>query len=232
MSLTANELFSSVNRASFPRAWPKHIQPKDFAAGSGVIAKLSPVARVLATGFWKLWQAAVAGVDTLTFVATVSGGSYTLTLNGLTTAAIQWNDTAATVQAALEALGTVKPGDIVATGGPGPTNIVLTYGRTFLGNRPKLTTSTSLTGGGSMSVVATTAGSEDDGSNTIAGFLWPDDVTLDAGGQVIGNVMMSGLIHIDDIPIVSGYTLTQLQEALRNGGVRQKGFTIQGLVGF
>ncbi|HVY78589.1 MAG TPA: hypothetical protein VG898_08800 [Solirubrobacterales bacterium] len=50
----------------------------------------------------------------------VSGGTFTLTFSGQTTAAIQWNAAAAAVDAALEGLSNIAPGDVEVTGGPGP----------------------------------------------------------------------------------------------------------------
>ena len=47
-----------------------------------------------------------------------TGGTFTLTFDGQTTAPIAYDATAAPVQAALEALGNVEPGDVVVTGGP------------------------------------------------------------------------------------------------------------------
>ena len=44
-----------------------------------------------------------------------TGGTFTLTYNGQTTAAIAYNATAAQVQSALEALNNIAPGDVVVT---------------------------------------------------------------------------------------------------------------------
>jgi PKD repeat protein/type 1 glutamine amidotransferase len=51
-------------------------------------------------------------------VAGTASGTFTLTFDGQTTAAIAWDATAAAIQSALEALSNVEPGDVVATGGP------------------------------------------------------------------------------------------------------------------
>jgi hypothetical protein len=63
-------------------------------------------------------------VQVLTITGGPTGGTFTVTVtrNGLvkTTAAIAYNATAAAVQAALEALDNVQPGDLTVTGGPGP----------------------------------------------------------------------------------------------------------------
>lgn len=63
-----------------------------------------------------------------------TAGDFTLTFIGQTTAAIAYNATAAAVQAALEALPNVNPGDIVAAGGPLPTTpVTLTFGGQYAG---------------------------------------------------------------------------------------------------
>jgi hypothetical protein len=57
----------------------------------------------------------VNAVQRLTVQAT--GGTYTLTFDGQTTAPIAWDATAGTIQAALEALSNIAPGDVVVTDG-------------------------------------------------------------------------------------------------------------------
>lgn len=51
-----------------------------------------------------------------TMAVTATGGTYTLTFNGQTTAAIAYNASPSTVQAALEALSNVVAGDVVVSG--------------------------------------------------------------------------------------------------------------------
>jgi hypothetical protein len=70
------------------------------------------------------------------------------------------------------------------------------------------------------------------GTGTIDGFVWPDQIVLDGSNEVTGQVMLAGRIHLDDIPIVSGYTLAQLKTALLASIVRNKGIIIEGMVGF
>lgn len=73
----------------------------------------------------------VKETQALTFGGTVSGGTFTITVTRLgmtkTTAAIAFNAAAIAVQGALEALDNVEPGDVVVTGGPGPTAYTLTW---------------------------------------------------------------------------------------------------------
>jgi hypothetical protein len=54
-------------------------------------------------------------VQQITFGGTVLGGTFQLTFGGQTTAEMPWNATAAEVQAALEALGSISPGDVIVT---------------------------------------------------------------------------------------------------------------------
>lgn len=62
-------------------------------------------------------------------------GTFKISFEGETTAAIKFNATAGEVQAALEALGGIDPGDVVVTGGPGDETgtapYVLTFGGQF-----------------------------------------------------------------------------------------------------
>ena len=61
-------------------------------------------------------------VQTISKTGTVTGGNWTFTFNGATTANIAWNASATTVQSAIEALSTVGTGNVVVTG-TGPWTI-------------------------------------------------------------------------------------------------------------
>lgn len=95
-----------------------------------------------------------AEIQTLTESGTISGGTYTLTItnpqSGIarTTAAIAYNATAAEVQAALELLDNVDPGDVVVTGGPvDSAPLTLTFYGSYSGNVAQVTADvTGLTG--------------------------------------------------------------------------------------
>lgn len=73
----------------------------------------------------------IAGTDevqTLTITGTPTGGTFTITYSGQTTAGIAYDANAATVQAALEALSNIGSGDVVCTGGALPgTPVVITF---------------------------------------------------------------------------------------------------------
>lgn len=67
-----------------------------------------------------------------------------------------------------------------------------------------------------------------DGSEIIRGFLWePDGIATSATEEVLANIFLRGVVHLDDIPVVGG-TLAQLKAALQTG-VRERGLIIDGL---
>ena len=80
---------------------------------------------------------AVNEVQTLTVTGTPTGGTFRLTFKGATTTAIAHNASAATVQAALEALVTIGTGGVTCTGGALPgTAVVITFAGTSTSGRP------------------------------------------------------------------------------------------------
>jgi hypothetical protein len=101
-------------------------------------------------------------VQTLTVTGTPTGGDFTLTFRGYTTAAIAYDATAADVQAALEALSTVGTGGVVASGGALPGSALTLTFAAQLGDQavPLITATGNLTGGTTptASVARTTAG--------------------------------------------------------------------------
>lgn len=97
-------------------------------------------------------------VQTITITGTPTGGTFTLTFAGSTTAPIAYNATAATVQSALEALDSVGVGNVTTTGGALPTTgVVVTFAEDLSGEDvPAITGSAAgLTGGTTPAVVIT-----------------------------------------------------------------------------
>jgi hypothetical protein len=109
-----------------------------------------------------------------------TGGTFTLTYDGQTTAPITYDATAAAVVAALEALTSIGAGNVMASGGPLPgSNVVVTFtGRLGSQNVALMTATSALTGGTSpaVNVTETRAG----GSSTRAGYV--SVAVLDSGG--------------------------------------------------
>lgn len=98
-------------------------------------------------------------VQTITVTGAPTGGTYTLTFNGQTTAPIAWDATSAAVQTALEALSNIDTGDVVAAGGPHPgTPITVTFHGQYEDTDVAQMTadSSGLTGGAAPTVTVTT----------------------------------------------------------------------------
>ena len=120
------------------------------------------------TGFCFTEAQDIAGGYSLTsaVVNLVEGGagltSFTITVNGQTTASIDDDATAAQVQAALEALSNVAPGDVTVTGTSAPVNMRASFGGELAGD--VVTVSTTPTGGsGVVTVTYVTAGGVNNG---------------------------------------------------------------------
>jgi hypothetical protein len=92
-------------------------------------------------------------------VTSATGGTFTLTFSGQTTAGIAYNATAAAIQTALEALSNIDPGDVLVTGGPAGTSppVVEFRGQYAGTDVAQMTASaTGLTGAGAAVTVTTT----------------------------------------------------------------------------
>jgi NHL repeat-containing protein len=73
------------------------------------------------------------GPGTGTLAVTARGGTFTLSFNGETTTTVPYNASAATVQAALEALPSIGAGNIAVSGGPGSPSGSSPYDIAFTG---------------------------------------------------------------------------------------------------
>lgn len=131
-------------------------------------------------------------VQTITISAT--GGTFTITYSGQTTSAIAYNATAATVQAALEALSNIAVGDVSVTGSAGGPYSIEFIGTLGLQNVAAVTTNAgSLTGGAGTAVVATpTPGVAPDATWTFAA----DDPHQWRTGGLFTNPMPGNLVNV------------------------------------
>lgn len=114
----------------------------------------------------------VSEVQTVTITGTPTGGTFTLTYEGDTTAAIAYNAAAAAVQAALELLPSIGTGGVVGAGGALPgTPVTITFaGKLAKRNVSQLTAAGSFTGGTTpaIAVTTTTPGSAVDANILVA----------------------------------------------------------------
>jgi hypothetical protein len=123
----------------------------DFYFGGPAGEPAADVAPAQPACFAESQQVAITGTPT--------GGTFTLTFDGQTTAGIAYNAIASAVKTALEALSNVEADSITATGGALPgTPVVVTFGGQWAGtNIPQMTgDATGLTGGTTPAVVITT----------------------------------------------------------------------------
>lgn len=252
MAFTSNQMFNeSAGKGSALRCFPTSVQPKEFASGSGTLPALAAVTFNTSTKKWQVWKGRVDEVSTITANATAAtAGTFTLTVTNpvtgvaATTAAIPYNATAAQIQTALEALANVDVGDVTAVAtaginlGENSAIVTLTWGGAFAGRDITFTaTMGGLTGNAHVLAQATQGGTnEANGTHIIKGFVWPDEVVLSGSGEVLGQVVLAGRIHVDDIPAVAGsYSVEELKYDLRGDGasdVRSLGFIIEGLAQF
>lgn len=104
--------------------------------------------------------------------------SYTLTLSGETTGSIAAAATAATVQADLEALDSITPGDVTVTGSAsGPYTV--TFGGGYAGENVPQMTATPTGGSGTVTIATSTAGAS---VATVVG------ICLEGNGAAAGDV--------------------------------------------
>ena len=111
-------------------------------------------------------------VQTVTVTGGPTGGTFTLTYSGQTTAGIAYNAAASAVQSALEALSNIAPGDVAVTGAAGGPYTVTFEGTLADTNVAQMTASgASLTGGTSpgVTVATTTSGSSGTENITVTG---------------------------------------------------------------
>ena len=105
----------------------------------------------------------------VTITGAPTGGTFTLTYSGQTTSGIAYNANAATVQAALEALSNIGPGNVSASGGalPGTAVKVRFVGKFYNTNVAAMTASGASLTGGTSPAVAISAGPGGSGTSFV-----------------------------------------------------------------
>jgi hypothetical protein len=167
--------------------------------------------KITSSGLYGPYAGRSNEVQTATITGSPTGGTFTLTLDGETTAAIAYNAAASTVQTALEGLSNITPGDVTVTGSAGGPYTITFSGARAGTNVPAMTATASLTGGTSPGVTMATGtgggSTASDGTETLAGFLFcsvsaPTDNTIDVPAAVLwhGAVIASKLPIAVDTP--------------------------------
>lgn len=236
MAYSDNELFSELGATlgSGLRAFGTQVSPKTFAAGSGTLAKLTPVGFNETTGHWQVWSGKTNEITKLLAPAATppAAGDFTLTVQGVTTAAIAFNATTAAIKSALVVAGICSPEEVTVTetgGGIDAANGFVTIEFTgSMGNRALTVTAdqTGISSGSDFTLSELQAGVT--GPGEVRGFVWPDEIVLDSDEQVLGQVMLAGRVHYDDLVLPAGETESVFKTALRDGP-RALGLIIEGL---
>jgi len=138
-----------------------YFKPKDTVLGGVIseftVCKPDPALTEFLIGGNVLLTGGTNEVQTVTISGVPTGGTFTLNYDGQVSAAIAYNASAATVQAALIALSNLAPGDVTVTGtAGGPWTVTFGGGRAGI-NVPTITAvSTGLTPAGATATIATT----------------------------------------------------------------------------
>ncbi|MFF2731786.1 hypothetical protein ACFVS9_28245 [Streptomyces sp. NPDC058008] len=177
--------------------------------GRTVMKSGIPLGKITASGLYGPYGGTTSEVQTVTVTGTPTGGTYTLTFSGQTTAAIPYNATAAQVKTALENLSNINPGDVATAGGPHPgTPVTVTFAGQYTGdNVAQMTASgANLTGGTtpSVTVATTTAGGTDiasDGTQVLAGFLVSEISFNPASTKAAGALLWHGEVFAAKLPV-------------------------------
>ncbi|BCK74014.1 hypothetical protein Srufu_079670 (plasmid) [Streptomyces libani subsp. rufus] len=186
-----------------------HYEASTLLQPRNVLKSGLPLGKIDATGLYAPYAGPTSEVQTVTVTGTPTGGTYTLTFSGQTTAGIPYNATAAQVQTALEALSNVNPGDVTVTGGPHPgTAVTVTFVGQYLGDdQTQMTASAaSLTGGTTPAVTVTTAtaggtATATDGTQTLAGFLCTESMFAPGSTKTSGALLWFGEVFAAKCPI-------------------------------
>ncbi|MET9053288.1 hypothetical protein ACFV6B_12820 [Streptomyces microflavus] len=186
-----------------------HYEPGTAFQPRNVIKSGLPLGKIKATGLYAPYSGPTSEVQTVTVTGTPTGGTYTLTWSGQTTAAIPYNATAAQVKTALENLSNIDAGDLTVTGGPHPgTAMAVTFGGQFMGDDVAAMTAsaTNLTGGTSPAVTIATAtaggaATASDGTEIFAGFLATESLFAPGSTKTSGALLWFGEVFADKCPI-------------------------------
>jgi hypothetical protein len=158
--------FAGSSATFIGQAVTAYKHPALFDVGDA-LAGLNFGARIFVSATDGKFADATAGArerQTVTITGSPTGGDFTLTFDGQTTAAIAYNASAATVEAALEALSTIGQGNVQVTGAAGGPYTVEFVGELANENVAALTASgAGLTGGTTPGVTIATATSGAEG---------------------------------------------------------------------
>lgn len=176
---------------------------------NGIVPSGATLAQNTTTKRYGPYGGTTEEVQSVTITGGPTGGTFTLTFSGQTTAAIAYNASAAAVQAALVALSTIGAGNVTVTGSAGGPYTVTFVGALANTNTAQMTATPSLTGGSSptVNVATVTGGGTDSGTaglETARGHLAATKVVR-AGFNVDGALYYKGRVYEDLLPADGGF---------------------------
>ncbi len=176
--------------------------PNGYVASGTVLALLD-------NGLYGPYAGAGNEVQSVTITGGPTGGTFTLTYSGQTTAGIAYNAAASAVQTALEALSNLAPGDVVVTGNAGGPYTVAFAGTLAATNVAQMTASgASLTGGNAATRGVTVDTELTGGARTAEGFLF-NSTPMRLGGPNVGAPLhWRGVIKEANLPTNHGLDST------------------------
>lgn len=215
---TADHTWLAGDKTAFATAQSGTLQSASFTSGTHYDAttKVIPAGVALSkVGDYFVPYGGLSEVQTVTIGGGATGGTFTISFDGQTTAAIAFAASAATVQAALEAISNVDPGDIVVTGS-GP--YTLTFGGQYTGkNVPQVTASAASLTGGTPTITPATSqagGSSVAGADVLDGFTaYPIPLLLENGSlstTVIFARIIEAAIIPANLPVAAQRSINQL----------------------
>jgi hypothetical protein len=163
--------------------------------------------KIAASGLYGPYTGVSSEVQSVTITGSPTGGTFTLTYSGQTTAAIAFDAQALTVQQALEALSNVAEGDVLVDGGPGGPYYVRFAGALAGTDVAALTASgAGLTGGTSPGVTIATARAGgnlagSDGTEVLAGFLSDEVMFAPGSAKAAGALLWFGEVYANLLPV-------------------------------
>jgi hypothetical protein len=247
MALEPKELYGAeVPVLPNLRAYPHEggIKPGTLAALSGapVLPNLTPLSWNDGTELWNVWDDAGATLETYVITAastTATDGTFTLTLDGEETAAIDHDAAAAAIVSALEALAGVEVGDVRVTDAGG--GLASNNGTATIVLQPAYVGAGALSADfallvGNAHTIANTVEAGGGTASQIDGFLWKPDSegqATSATGEVLVQVFRRGQIHASDVPLPTTASQVQgnLTDALKEQRLRMLGIDVVGLAG-
>lgn len=171
-------------------------------AGQGVLLLGTALAQKTGDKKWyKYDDSGAAGVTNEVQSLTEGGSgltSWTITYSGQTTSSIDDDATPAQVQAALEALSNLAPGDVVVAGTSNPIAMTVTFQGTLADTNVAAMTTTPTGGSGTVVVATVVGGNTADGTDVARGFLRQtvDTGSSASGADFQGNIVISGMIKL------------------------------------